>query len=64
MSNANPPDAPRLFVYARRVREADVVACMRDLGDQALADYQSGKLPRDEAYRMTANWLRQLAEMQ
>lgn len=60
---ATPPGAPEVYVYKRRVHEADVLNCLRDLGDQALADYKSGKLSRDEAYRQTATWLRNAMEM-
>ena len=60
---ADDPGAPRVYVYRRRVTEGDVIEQLKDLGGDALADYRSGKLPRDEAYRMTAAFIRQLWEM-
>ena len=49
---------PRIFVYGRLVTERDVRANLRDLGDQAVADYETGKMSPEEAYRSTAAWLR------
>jgi hypothetical protein len=57
------PRAPQVYIYGRRVTERDVIAQLEDLGGDALADYRTGKLPRDEAYRMTAAFIRQLWEM-
>jgi hypothetical protein len=58
------PNAPEVYVLGHRVTEDEVIEQLRDQGDQALADYKSGRLSREEAYRQTANWLRQLWEMQ
>lgn len=58
------PGAPTIYVYNRRVTERDVLNQLRDLGDQAVRDYETGRLSIDEAYRMTAAWLRQMREMQ
>jgi hypothetical protein len=55
--------APRIFVYGRLVTESDVRANLRDLGDQALADYESGRMSMADAYRSTAAWLRNSMEM-
>jgi hypothetical protein len=57
-STADDPAAPELYIYGVRVREADVIESLKDLGDQALADYRSGKLSRQEAYRAAAQWVR------
>ncbi len=54
---------PVIYVYGKRIREHHVIAQLKDLGGSALADYASGKLPVEEAYRMTAVWLRQSMEM-
>jgi hypothetical protein len=60
-SAPNPPGAPVIHVYNRLVTERDVRRCMEDSGD--LAKYEAGQITKSDAYRMTANWLRQLMEM-
>lgn len=56
------PDLPPvIYVYGKRVREHHVRQCMDDMGD--LARYEAGRISTADAYRMTANWLRQLMEM-
>ena len=57
-----PDDAPEIYVYGRLVTENDVRSNLRDLGDAALADYECGRMSREEAYRSTAAWLRNLME--
>jgi hypothetical protein len=60
-SMPNPPGAPVIRVYNRLVREGDVRRCMADSGD--LAKYEAGRITKAEAYRTTANWLRNAMEM-
>lgn len=58
------PGAPTIRVFGRLVTERDVLNQLRDLGDQAVRDYETGRLSIDEAYGMTAAWLRQMREIQ
>lgn len=64
-TSADEPDpyAPKVYVYGKRVTERHVRAQLKDLGGDALRDYDTGRLSREEAYEMTAIWLRQLMEM-
>lgn len=51
---------PAIHVYNRRVTEADVRRCLADSGD--LAAYDNGRISKLDAYRQTANWLRNSVE--
>lgn len=55
-----PEPEPVVYVWpGRRVTEADVLECLRGAGDETLADYRSGELPKADAYDMTKHWLRE-----
>src|SRR4051794_38086900 len=54
---------PEVYAYGRRVTEHDVRECLRGLGDDALRDFETGRLPKEQACAMTRTWLRQQAEM-
>lgn len=52
---------PVIYVYNRRVTEADVRRCLRDSGD--LPDYDAGRIPKVTAFRLAATWIRNAMEM-
>ncbi len=66
-----PPSAPKpapapepvVFAYGVRVTDEHVRASMANLGDQALADYLSGKTAKAVAYEMTRCALAQSMEL-
>jgi uncharacterized protein YjiS (DUF1127 family) len=60
----SPEPAPLLAVYAygKQVTEADVLVALRCLGDDALHDYQTGTLSRDDAYQVARRRMRELAQ--
>ncbi len=49
---------PVVYVRNHRITEEDVKKCLRNLGDEALAQYELGDIPKDEAYEMTRVWMR------
>jgi hypothetical protein len=64
MSRKTEPDGePEVYAYGRRVTEHDVRECLRGLGDDALRDFETGRLAKAEAWEMARAWLRQIAEM-
>ena len=57
-----PTAEPELFVYGHRVTEADVLAALRMLGDDALADYAAERLSKATAYEIARDRERQRRE--
>lgn len=57
-----PEAAPELYAYGHRVTEADVEAAMRNEGDEVLAAYRAGRIPRWDAYERAQCRMRQLLE--
>lgn len=58
-----PEPEPEVYVYGIRVREEDVLASLRSLGDEVLASYRSGELAKSKAYDVARRRLRQLMEL-
>lgn len=54
---------PELYAYGRRVTESDVLEALRNLGDEALADYASGRMPKAKAYEIAHRRECQLREL-
>ena len=48
-------------LIARRIREHHVRECLVGDSDNLLADYDAGRLSKSDAYRMTADWMRNLS---
>jgi hypothetical protein len=59
----SPEPEPVLFAYGKRVTEAHVRQSLLGLGDQALADYLSGRTSKAVAYEMARSWLAQSMEL-
>ena len=57
-----PPDEPEIRVYGRRITESDVRAMLRSYGDVELERFESGELPRAEAFEMARCYVRNLIE--
>lgn len=47
-----PEPEPVVFAYGHRITERDVHAALRALGDDALADYDAGRITKAEVYEI------------
>jgi hypothetical protein len=54
---------PEVYAYSHRVTSRDVDEALQALGDEAVADYRAGRIPKVKAYGIARRRLRQLREL-